>query len=70
MKRPPAFWIIVVLFGVSLVTLIMGQTMAVVNYDFAVRLGLQERAGEISDIGVQVNRGFVLVHRELEFVAV
>ena len=58
MKRSVSFWIVAALFSILLAMLVMGQTMAVVNYDFAVRLGLQERAEEVSAIGVQVNRGF------------
>ena len=36
----------------------MGQTMALVNYDFAVQLGLQESIKEVGSFGVQVNRAF------------
>jgi hypothetical protein len=36
----------------------MGQTMALVNYDFAVQLGLQEDIKEVGSFGVQVNRAF------------
>lgn len=57
-KRPIAFWIIIVFFVLSLVMLLMGQTMAVFNYDFAVQLGLQESVEEVSEFGVQVNRAF------------
>lgn len=57
-NRPIAFWIIIVFFVLSLVMLLMGQTMAVFNYDFAVQLGLQESVEKISEFGVQVNRAF------------
>jgi hypothetical protein len=36
----------------------MGQTMAIFNYDFAVRLGLQESLGQVGEYGVQINRAF------------
>ena len=36
----------------------MGQTMALVNYDFAVQLGLLEDIKEVGSFGVQVNRAF------------
>lgn len=57
-NRPIAFWVIVVFFCVTMVFLLMGQTMAVFNYDFAVKLGLQEGVEEISEFGVQINRAF------------
>ncbi len=57
-KRPLAFRIIVAFFGVTLIMLLMGQTMAVLNYDAAVRLGLQESRDKVSEFGVQVNRAF------------
>lgn len=55
-KRPLGFWIIAVWFVLSLAVLLIGQTMAVFNYGFAVQLGLQESAEEVSEFGVQVNR--------------
>jgi len=57
-KHPLAFWIIIVFFVLFLVMLLMGQTTAVFNYDFAVQLGLQESVGEVSEFGVQINRAF------------
>ena len=57
-KRPIAFWIIIVFLIVSTVLLLMGQTMAIFNYEFAVKLGLQEDVREVGQIGVQVNRAF------------
>ena len=57
-SRPLAFWVLVVFLGTSILLMLMGQTMAVFNYDLAVRLGLQESPGEVSEFGVEVNRGF------------
>ena len=57
-KRPTAFWIIIVFLIVSIVFLLMGQTMAIFNYEFAVTLGLQEDVKEVGQFGVQVNRAF------------
>ncbi len=57
-RRPIAFWIIVVFISVSIVLMLTGQTMAVFNYDLAVRLGLQEGLGQVGEFGVQVNRAF------------
>ena len=57
-KRPIAFWVIVCFMSVSLVLLLMGQTMALVDYDFVVEFGLQEGVNDVSHYGVQVNRAF------------
>ena len=57
-KRPFAFWVIIGFLSISLLLLLMGQTMAILNYDLAVQLGLQESAKEIGEFGVQLNRAF------------
>ena len=57
-KRPIAFWLIVVFLALSIVLMFMGQTLAVFNYDLTVRLGLQESVNEVGAFGVQVNRAF------------
>jgi hypothetical protein len=57
-KRPIAFWVIIVFLIVSMVLLLMGQTMAIFNYEFAVQLGLQEDVKEIGEFGVRINRAF------------
>jgi hypothetical protein len=56
--RSIGFWVIVVFLAASIVLMLMGQTMAVFNYDLAVRWGLQERPEDMTDFGVQVNRAF------------
>jgi hypothetical protein len=43
---------------ISVILLLLGQTMAVFDYELAVSLGLQEDIKEISEFGVQINRGF------------
>ena len=57
-KRAVSFWVIIVFLIVSMVLLLMGQTMAIFNYEFAVKLGLQEDVKEVSEFGVQINRAF------------
>ena len=57
-KRPISFWVIIVFLSVSMALLLMGQTMAIFNYEFTVKLGLQEDVKEVSEFGVQINRGF------------
>jgi hypothetical protein len=57
-KRPVAFWVIAVFLIVSMVLLVMGQTMAIFNYEFAVELRLQEDKKEVGEFGVQINRAF------------
>jgi hypothetical protein len=36
----------------------MGQTMAILNYEFAVSIGLQEDVKEVGELGKQINRAF------------
>ena len=57
-KRPIAFWVITGFLAVSMILLLMGQTMALIDYEFAVQLGLQEDSKDVSSYGVQVNRAF------------
>ena len=57
-KHPISFWVIIVFLIISMVLLLMGQTMAIFNYEFAVKLGLQEDVKEVSEFGVQINRAF------------
>ena len=57
-KRTTGFWFLTG-FGVFLTILyVLGQTMAVINYDFAVSIDLQEPVNEITEIGVALNKGF------------
>ena len=59
-KRTIGFWILIG-FGILLnIEYLLGQTMALINYDFAVSLGLQEPVSEITGVGVAMNRGFGL----------
>ncbi len=58
--RTTGFWFLIG-FGVLLnLIYVLGQTMAVINYDFAVSIGLQEPVNEITEIGVALNKGFGL----------
>ena len=57
-KRPFSFWVIIAFLILSMALLLMGQTMALFNYEFAVRIGLQEDVKEVSEFGVQINRAF------------
>jgi len=57
-KRPFAFWVITCFLFISIILLLMGQTMAIINYDFAVQLGLQENINDVGQFGVQMNRAF------------
>jgi len=56
--RSPGFWVVVVFLAVSIVLMLVGQTVGVFNYDLAVSMGLQEKPEEMTDFGVQVNRAF------------
>lgn len=57
-KRPFGFWFIVGFLAVSIVLMLAGQTLGVFNYDLAAQWGLQERSEEMTEFGVEVNRGF------------
>jgi hypothetical protein len=49
---------LVVFLSVSVVLMLAGQTLGVFNYELAASWGLQEKAEEMTDFGVQVNRAF------------
>lgn len=57
-KRTSGFWFLISLGVLLNVIYLLGQTMALINYDFAVSLDLQESVNEITEIGVALNKGF------------
>lgn len=57
-KRPLTLWIICVFLVLSVIVLVLGQTTSLFAYDFAVQLGLQEPAEEVTAFGVEMNRAF------------
>ena len=57
-NRPVSFWFVTIFLFVSLLLLLIGQTMAVFNYEFAVSIGMQEDVKEVSEFGMEVNRAF------------
>ena len=57
-KRPIGYWGVTVFMSLSVVLLVLGQSMALLDYDFTVRLGMQEDIKKIGDFGVQINRAF------------
>lgn len=57
-ERPISFWTFVVFLALSIVLMLLGQTMSVFNYDFTVRYGLQESPQLVGEFGMQVNRAF------------
>lgn len=59
-NRTFAFWFLIGIGVLLNVIYLLGQTMAIINYDFAVSLGLQEPASEMTDVGVALNKGFGL----------
>lgn len=52
------FWIIMIVGIFLLAMLVLGQTLALIDYDFTVALGLQESAAAVTEMGVAVNKGF------------
>lgn len=55
---PLGYWFLVSFLTVSILLMLAGQTMAVLNYDLVASLGLQESPEEIGAFGVQMNRAF------------
>lgn len=58
MRRPIAFWVIVIFHVLSAILLLIGQTTAMFAYEFAEKLGLQESLEEVTAFGIQMNRAF------------
>lgn len=58
MGRTTAYWFIIIFMALSVVLLLLGQTMSVFDYDLTARLGLQESPEQVGAHGVQVNRAF------------
>lgn len=57
-ETPAGYRFLVSFLAVSILLMLAGQTMAVVDYDLAASLGLQERVEEIGAFGVEMNRAF------------
>lgn len=59
-ERTLGFWVLIVVGILLNVLYLLGQTMALINYEFAVSIGLQESIHEITEVGVALNKGFGL----------
>jgi len=57
-KITVGFWILIGVGIVLIIIYLLGQTMAIVDYDFAVSIGLQEPEEDITAVGVASNKGF------------
>ena len=57
-SRSFSFWLIMGFLLMSLILLLIGQTIAIIDYDFTVQLGLQESINQVGAFGIQVNRAF------------
>ena len=57
-SRSFSFWLIMGFLLISLILLLTGQTIAIIDYDLAVQFGLQENVNEVGLFGIQVNRAF------------
>ena len=57
-RRPAGFWIMVSVSFLLLILLLIGQTMAFIDYDFTVSIGLQEAMDVVGEMGVATNKGF------------
>ena len=57
-KRGFGFWILISIGVLLLLFLLIGQTFSLINYNTAVRLGLQESIEEIGQVGIAFAKGF------------
>lgn len=57
-KQMYAYWIFIIFLAISIILMLVGQTMSVFNYDLTVKWGLQESLADVGEFGVQVNRSF------------
>ena len=57
-SRPVGIMILLITGFLLLVMLLAGQTMAIIDYDFAVSMGLQESEEELGERGIATNKGF------------
>jgi hypothetical protein len=57
-KRGIGFWALQVPGWIGVALLILGQGIAAIDYDFAVRMGTQESAAVITEVGVAFFYGF------------
>ena len=57
-KRGFGFWMLISISVLLLVFLLIGQTFSLINYNTAVRLGLQESVEEIGQVGIAFAKGF------------
>lgn len=59
-KKSFSFWFLISIGAILNIIYLLGQTMAVINYDFTVSVDLQEPVNEITEVGVALNKGFGL----------
>ena len=59
-SKPLGFYILILISVILLILLLMGQTYALINYERAVDLGLQESAEEVGLLGIAWARAFAL----------
>ncbi|MFC1887558.1 hypothetical protein ACFLYK_01985 [Candidatus Cloacimonadota bacterium] len=58
MKRGFGFWFLFIIAVLLVVMMLLGQTMAFIDYEFTESIGLQEPVSLISEIGKAVNQAF------------
>ncbi|MFC1771598.1 hypothetical protein ACFLZV_06910, partial [Candidatus Margulisiibacteriota bacterium] len=57
-KKNISFRILISIAILLVIFFLLGQTMALFNYDLTVKLGLQESVNEVGKIGVAYAKGF------------
>lgn len=56
--RSLAFWVLIVLGVLLVILLLLGQSTAIMNYDLAVSMGMQESEQEVGKVGIAWAKGF------------
>lgn len=56
--RTAGFWLLMAWALFLLIMVLAGQTMALIDYELTVSMGLQEPAGQVTAVGVAMNKGY------------
>ena len=57
-KEDAQFWILIIIGIFLLIMFLIGQTLAIFDYDFTVSIGMQESESEIGKVGIAFAKGF------------
>lgn len=57
-KNDIGFWLLILVGMLLAIMLLVGQTLALFNYELAIELGLQETEAEVGKVGIGFAKGF------------